>query len=195
MATGALDANGIWQYGEDDSNTTFSALLNRLGSSTSTQIAKALYSGRVIQTVVTTKSTTFSASTLNVWTDVTGLSATITPRFSTSKILVIVNTTLGGATLAINYLRTLRNGTVIGVGASSGQVQANAQSRVMDTYTQESVSWAIYDEPATTSSITYKVQVGSNVVNAAHVNRSDNDSSGWNAMRPISTITLLEIAS
>lgn len=37
MATGANDAQGIWQYGEDDSNATFSALLNRLGTSTSTQ--------------------------------------------------------------------------------------------------------------------------------------------------------------
>lgn len=37
MATGANDAQGIWQYGEDDSNATFSALMNRLGSSTSTQ--------------------------------------------------------------------------------------------------------------------------------------------------------------
>lgn len=37
MATGALDANGIWQYGEDDSEATFSALLNKLGSSVSTK--------------------------------------------------------------------------------------------------------------------------------------------------------------
>lgn len=36
MATGANDANGVWQYGEDDSNPTFSALLNRLASSVST---------------------------------------------------------------------------------------------------------------------------------------------------------------
>jgi hypothetical protein len=40
MATGSLDANGIWQYGEDDSNPTFSALLNRLGSSTSTAVGE-----------------------------------------------------------------------------------------------------------------------------------------------------------
>ena len=40
MATGALDANGIWQYGEDDSETTFSALLNKLGSSTSTEVGE-----------------------------------------------------------------------------------------------------------------------------------------------------------
>ena len=36
MATGANDANGIWQYGEDDANPTFSELLNRLASSVST---------------------------------------------------------------------------------------------------------------------------------------------------------------
>jgi hypothetical protein len=35
MATGALDANGIWIYGEDDSEPTFSGLLNKLGDSTS----------------------------------------------------------------------------------------------------------------------------------------------------------------
>lgn len=40
MATGALDANGIWQYGEDDSEATFSALLNKLGSSTSTTVTR-----------------------------------------------------------------------------------------------------------------------------------------------------------
>jgi len=38
MATGANDANGVWIYGEDDSNPTFSALLNRLGNSISTTL-------------------------------------------------------------------------------------------------------------------------------------------------------------
>ena len=40
MATGALDANGIWQYGEDDSETTFSGLLNKLASSTSATVTR-----------------------------------------------------------------------------------------------------------------------------------------------------------
>ena len=35
MATGSLDANGIWLYGEDDSEPTSSALLNKLGNSIS----------------------------------------------------------------------------------------------------------------------------------------------------------------
>ena len=40
MATGALDANGIWQYGEDDSEATFSGLLNKLASSTSDTVTR-----------------------------------------------------------------------------------------------------------------------------------------------------------
>lgn len=42
MATGALDANGIWQYGEDDSEPTFSGLLNKLGDSVSDKFTGGL---------------------------------------------------------------------------------------------------------------------------------------------------------
>lgn len=38
MATGAPGTQGIWQYGEDDSEATFSALLNKVASTTNTQI-------------------------------------------------------------------------------------------------------------------------------------------------------------
>jgi hypothetical protein len=38
MATGAPGTNGVWQYGEDDSEATFSALLNKAASTTNTAI-------------------------------------------------------------------------------------------------------------------------------------------------------------
>lgn len=38
MATGAPGTNGVWQYGEDDSEATFSALLNKAAATTDTQI-------------------------------------------------------------------------------------------------------------------------------------------------------------
>jgi hypothetical protein len=38
MASGALDANGIYQYGEDDTVAPVSSFLNLLASSTSTQL-------------------------------------------------------------------------------------------------------------------------------------------------------------
>ena len=39
MATGALDAQGVYQYGEDDIASLVSDLLNKLAASTSTQFA------------------------------------------------------------------------------------------------------------------------------------------------------------
>ncbi len=38
MATGAPGTNGVWQYGEDDSEATFSALLNKAAGTTDTAI-------------------------------------------------------------------------------------------------------------------------------------------------------------
>ena len=38
MATGAPGTNGVWLYGEDDSEATFSALLNKAGTTVNTQL-------------------------------------------------------------------------------------------------------------------------------------------------------------
>lgn len=38
MATGAPGSNGVWLYGEDDSEATFSALLNKAGTTVNTQL-------------------------------------------------------------------------------------------------------------------------------------------------------------
>ncbi len=84
MATGALDANGIWQYGEDDSNTTFSALLNRLASSVSTALGliKNNAKGIIATTAGGTSGKAYyglaSAQTIGagVSADITGMSMT-----------------------------------------------------------------------------------------------------------------------
>lgn len=82
MATGALDTNGIWQYGEDDSEATFSALLNKLASSTSTQIGKR----KVLQVQKSTSTSGFSTSSTS-FVD-SGVSITFTPISATSTLLV-----------------------------------------------------------------------------------------------------------
>jgi hypothetical protein len=38
MATGSPGTNGVWLYGEDDSEATFSALLNKAGTTVNTQL-------------------------------------------------------------------------------------------------------------------------------------------------------------
>lgn len=87
MATGALDANGVWHYGEDDSEATFSALLNKLGGSVSSSMK-----GRIAQVV----SATYSVGVTNATSTYvsTGLSLSITPKYATSKI--IVQTSING---------------------------------------------------------------------------------------------------
>lgn len=47
MAFGSLDARGIWKYGEDDTETTFSALLNK--GMTSVSDAVKYFSGTAAQ--------------------------------------------------------------------------------------------------------------------------------------------------
>lgn len=195
MATGSLDANGIWIYGEDDSEATFSALLNKLGDSTSDVVAVLKQSGRVIQTVSVSKTDTFS-STSSAYVDITGLSATITPRYATSKILVIANITLGGDTGANVYPRLLRGSTAIGVGNASGsRLQVNGLFRSPDGYATSNVAFNYLDSPATTSSTTYKIQGISNVTINWYVNRSHLNQDSPNSPLTASTITLLEVSA
>lgn len=54
MATGALDANGVWQYGEDDPLSPFSTFMNLGEASVSAKIAAML---GAVGTVVAAKST------------------------------------------------------------------------------------------------------------------------------------------
>lgn len=154
MATGALDANGIWQYGEDDSETTFSALLNKVASSTSTQIGTIKQTGRVLQTVTAKQTGTYSTTSTTTWAT-TGVTASITPRFSSSKIIVIVQQTLqtinaGQALGATIFRGAVDSGTNFGgspsgiAGIYSGSVGIRAPGHLIAV-----------DTAGTTSSITY----------------------------------------
>lgn len=152
--------------------------------------------GHVIQVIQAVKSdTTTTGGTAGTWYDVPSLSATITPRSANSKIMVMVSIHLGGAATVNIYARTLRGSTTIGGGTTAGsQYVGSAMCRVMDIYTMPCLSWNYMDSPSTTDATTYKVQVASNVTNSFHINRSDNDTGG-NALRPTSTITLMEVAA
>ena len=137
--------------------------------------------GQVLQVVNATYSTSTSNSTLT-YVD-TGLTATITPKFSNSKILVLVNHTglsKGSANgdSAIN-IRLLRSGTSIVTLASQLGYQNSA------TRLDFSGFFSHVDSPATTSAITYKTQFANANTSASVSVQSSNDTA---------TITLMEIA-
>lgn len=137
-------------------------------------------SGGVIQVVNATYGTYVSATT-NTYAD-TGLTASISPKFSTSKILVLVSqrvfknqTSSAGANILL-----LRNATTL---VTDVRVSLNDTSSVGNDQV-----WSIcyLDSPATTSSTTYKTQFNNNAGSGTvYVNLDGN----------LATITLMEIAA
>jgi hypothetical protein len=172
-------------------------------------IAKAsLPTGSVLQVVSTTKTDTFSTSSLitasggsltATGANVTGLSASITPSSATSKILVTVNIggTNGTSGAAQAILLLLRGSTVIGAGTgSAGRPGINARGYYNDTNTAVPVSFSFLDSPSTTSSTTYQVNLGTDASGqAVYLNRTPNDADSIICPRFSSTITVMEIAA
>jgi hypothetical protein len=168
------------------------------GAITAAKLASGV-GGKVLQVVSTTKSDTFT-STADTFTDITGLSVSITPTSSSSKILVFVNIVGGSNTAGILCMfRLVRGSTAIGVGNTvSGYTSASVGGlrSAQDYNASWTASWNYLDSPSTTSSTTYKVQ-GSNEATAytfrINSTGSDNASQVF-SYRGASTITVMEIA-
>ena len=198
---GGLDSNGIWQFGEDDSEALASDLLNLGMGSVSTAITNLEPVG-VLQVVSVTKTDTFSASVASgaFSANVTGLSATITPASSSSTILVRVNVSGGSsADSPIVNGRMLRGSTAIGVGAPVGdrtRVSGSNGTSSTSGLLMSTLSAETMDTPATTDAITYNFQLFnvSPLTQTLYVNRTQDDLNLTRAMRAASTITLMEVA-
>lgn len=150
--------------------------------------------GSVIQTVIGTKSDSFITSSTG-FVDVTGYSVTITPKFSSSKILVQVSMNIGasyGTNMA--YARLVRNSTVIAVGDASGSRAQVSVAAEPNTNSMAQASIQFLDSPATTSPVTYKIQISTNGAGFAAINRSIDDSDAYGRPRGFSSITVMEIA-
>jgi hypothetical protein len=164
--------------------------------------ASAMPAGSVLQVVQGYLGTTASASTSNDTTVDTGLQASITPSSASSKILVQYNVFLGQQDSYNMFVRILRDSTYIGNGTSEGgrpvgNAVANNYHSTNDGYSVSPTSNVYLDSPNTTSSITYKIQMGCYGGNLVYINRSHifQASAGAYDTIPLSTITLMEIAA
>lgn len=126
---------------------------NASNLSSGTISAARMPAGSIIQ-VVNVLTSGAQSTTSSSYTD-TNLSATITPQFSTSKILVIVNHNgcdkEGGNGQALTQL--LRGSTFLSFIEQYGG--ANGTS---DTQNFGGIGLTLLDSPATTSPVTYKTQ-------------------------------------
>jgi len=115
--------------------------------------------------VVTATTTSSTASTGGAgWVDVNGLSVTITPTSSTSKIFITTSFTLigSGSSYAEGYVQLLRNSTSL-QARFAGLYYPSGGGVNTATYNPYSVAYV--DSPATTSATTYKMQIN-NVLSA-----------------------------
>jgi len=151
---------------------------------------------RVLQVVSTVKSDTFSTAS-STFSDVTGLSVTITPSATSSKILIFadvkMHTTIDGHYPGV---RLLRDSTAIYVGDTAGSrtpalfgTSGGGSGMFM---TQ--AGGTFLDSPNTTSATVYKIQMRT-VGGTYYINRGSTDTDNSSFYRMASSITALEISA
>lgn len=156
------------------------------GAAWRTLNAAAATNGSVLQVVNGTYSTGVSTS-VGGYSD-TGLTATITPSSTSSKILVIVNQagvqkSSGNAGNGV-IIALLRGSTYLFFPATGAAYTGTAVQNIV------SVGATFLDSPATTSAVTYKTQFA-NVIAAASVGVQISVGSGF----PESSMCLMEISA
>jgi hypothetical protein len=150
--------------------------------------------GKLGQVVSTAKTDTFTMSS-TTYADITGLSVSITPSSTSSKVLVIADISIDNDPVQGSpFVQIVRDSTAIGIGDAAGsRRRATGQGNSGNTSVLQSLAVSFLDSPATTSATTYKIQIANQAADAVYVNRSrvDTDSSVYG--RTISTITVMEI--
>jgi hypothetical protein len=155
--------------------------------------------GKVLQVVQTVKTdTTTTTATGSSWADISGLSVTITPAATTSKILVSYTVVVGAASGYWGYnLLLVRDSTGIFLGdAASSRVRASASDAATITNQPAVTSGQFLDSPSTTSATVYKMQwTGEGGSSTWYLNRSSVDGDIVGAARNASSITVMEIGA
>jgi hypothetical protein len=161
--------------------------------------------GTVLQVVQGIKTDTFVTSATVTDTAVTGLTVSITPTSSSSKILVFCNLGIvaenaqGGATKLTRTVSAVTTQLSLADTAGSrsrgsfaGSAYRGSAAGYLLMVLNQNLSYL--DSPATTSAITYGVQVSS-LSTGTYINRSGTDTDIADTYRGVSYITVMEIAA
>jgi hypothetical protein len=156
--------------------------------------------GKILQVVQTVKTNTFTTSSTS-FTDVTGLTASITPTSTSSKILIMTQ-------LSIAISNNVHYATIRLAGGNSGDFVGDAAGNRIRAITggalnnigdsgQITLPFNYVDSPATTSSVTYSIQVRTRTVfssDTIFVNRTKGNVDNDNEPRGASSLILMEVA-
>lgn len=152
--------------------------------------------GKILQVKQVVKTNTATINT-TTWTTPSGLSVTITPSSTSSKILILCDVKFqGSAGTTTAQGRIVRGSTAIYIGDASG---SRPRAMVQNYWNAEGyhnpTSGGIFlDSPATTSAVTYSFQAKSENTNTTWINRTQNDRNSTSDSRNASSITVMEVA-
>ena len=156
--------------------------------------------------IVQVKSTSFTGdwsgssggSTFDIITD---LNTTITPKFNTSKILIMV--TIGGwdsnGQNQRGALRLQRDNTAIFINTQNTGAQTSATVGMLgqnsNNIDQGGISIVYMDSPSTTSAVTYKIGSATEGSYTTYINRSAGNASSSSVFKAASSMTLMEVSA
>lgn len=158
------------------------------------------FTGNIIQVVsaVKTDTATISSGSPSVFTDISGLSVNITPRYSNSRMLIKSMICYGSdnSTAIRGFFRFVRDSTAIGIGDTASN-RIRASFVIEPFWTSYSITMGgmnFLDTVSSTNQITYKIQCClSNISSTAYINRdfTYGDSAGY--ATGTSSIMIMEI--
>ena len=157
--------------------------------------------GGIIQVVNTIKTDTFSTgANMQTKATITGLTASITPKFSTSKILVIMNLLVGASADTTVGGTIERGSTPIGISDARGSRTRNTFGCGIPstgaTWRTHSVSRILVDSPGTTNATTYSIKIGGNGSQTVYINREHRDAdNATDTTQGSSSLILMEISA
>ena len=149
--------------------------------------------GQVVQAVKTDTQSTTSTS----FVDISGISVSITPSSTSSKIFITANITGGHVINDTNIIFQLKRDTTdiyLGTTASGSRINASASLYTgNDSNHADKATMSFVDEPSSSSAITYKVQFKSYSGSAVYINRSSADVDAGYNVRQASSLIAMEI--
>jgi hypothetical protein len=150
-------------------------------------------SGKILQVVLAEKKDPASVTGTTFGSVFT---APITPSSATSKVLILASLNVSAAASNAVFVRLTKSGSILlqGDAASSRtRVTSNAYS---NQPSQMLASTVLYlDSPASTSALTYEIEIASSGSGAVYLNRSATDTDSSAFPRAASTILLMEVAA
>ena len=150
--------------------------------------------GGIVQVLHTSKKTLQNFnSTVPNFTDIGNLSLSITPKFNTSKILLSYNIYVS-ADNSVAFFRILRGSTFI--EGPSGTPATNGRSahsiNYINSATMQVSSATILDSPATTNTLTYKIQAATHDGSTIQINSWRSNTADYYG---VSTFTAMEVSA